>query len=544
MEEKKLLDRSESIARLNEKTDLWDLIIIGGGATGLGVAVDAATRGLSTLLLEQSDFAKGTSSRSTKLVHGGVRYLAQGDIGLVIDALRERGLLLRNAGHVVSQQSFVIPCFGLWDKLKYGIGLKLYDWLAGRFSFGSSRYLKQKEIIQYLPNLNGNKLKGGIEYFDGQFDDARLAVNLAQTSAIHGGVMLNYFPVRQLLKRNGKVNGVVATDLETGKEYTLYGKSVINATGVFVDDILQMDVKETKQMVRPSQGVHLVFEKSFLNSSSAVMIPKTADGRVLFAVPWQEHVLVGTTDTPLDKHSLEPRALEEEVQFILDTVGQYFSKAPGRKDVLSVFAGLRPLAAPDKDAGDSTKEISRDHKLMVSPSGLVTITGGKWTTYRKMAEETVNRAIETGGLKKTKSITRDLKIHGSVDAKSGTPLSTYGADEVNIRSLINNNPSLGKKLHDKFPYTEAQVIWAVRQEMARTVEDVLARRLRLLFLDAKAAAESAPRVAAILAEELHRDEEWKKKQVADFTTLANQYLLKEDSFNKTKPTNDKLHFVS
>jgi glycerol-3-phosphate dehydrogenase len=336
----------------------------------------------------------------------------------------------------------------------------------------------------------------------------------------------------------------MATDLETGKEYTLYGKSVINATGVFVDEILQMDEKETKQMVRPSQGVHLVFEKSFLNSTSAVMIPKTADGRVLFAVPWQEHVLVGTTDTPLDKHSLEPRALEEEVQFILDTVGQYFSKAPGRKDVLSVFAGLRPLAAPDKDAGDSTKEISRDHKLMVSPSGLVTITGGKWTTYRKMAEETVNKAIETGGLRKSKSVTRDLKIHGSFDAKSGTPLSAYGADEMNIRSLITNNPSLGKKIHDKFPYTEAQVIWAVRQEMARTVEDVLARRLRLLFLDAKAAAESAPRVAALLAEELHRDEEWKKKQVAEFTALANQYLLKEDTFNKTKPTNDKLYIVS
>jgi glycerol-3-phosphate dehydrogenase len=544
MEEEKLLDRGEAVRRLDEKTDDWDMIVIGGGATGLGVAVDAASRGLSTLLLEQSDFAKGTSSRSTKLVHGGVRYLAQGDIGLVYDALRERGRLLRNAGHVVSRQSFVIPCFGAWDKLKYGIGLRLYDWLAGRYSFGSSRYLKQKEITERLPNLDSNKLKGGIEYFDGQFDDARLAINLAQTSALHGGVMLNYFAVQRLLKHNGRISGLVATDLETGREHTVCGKSVVNATGVFVDEILRMDVKETKQLVRPSQGVHLVFEKSFLNSGSAVMIPKTADGRVLFAVPWQEHVLVGTTDTPLDKHSLEPRALEEEVQFILDTVGQYFSKAPGRKDVLSVFAGLRPLAAPDKDAGDSTKEISRDHKLMVSPSGLVTITGGKWTTYRKMAEETVNKAIETAGLKKAKSITRELKIHGSVEKKSNTFLAAYGTDEPNIRSLITNDPSLGKKIHDKFPYTEAQVAWAVRREMAITVEDVLARRLRLLFLDAKAAAECAPRVATLMAEELHRDEEWKKKQVADFTTLADQYLLKEDTFNKTKPTNDKLHIVS
>ena len=485
MEEKKLLDRSNNIRHLEENGSGWHLIIIGGGATGLGIAVDGASRGLKTLLLEQSDFAKGTSSRSTKLVHGGVRYLAQGDIGLVYDALRERGLLLKNAGHVVSRQSFVIPCFGLWDTLKYGIGLKLYDWLAGRFSFGSSRYLKQKEIIQYLPNLKEKKLKGGIEYFDGQFDDARLAVNLAQTSATAGGVLLNYFPVKQLLKVNGRVNGVIATDLETNKDYTLTGKVVINATGVFVDDVLQMDVKETKPLVRPSQGVHLVFEKSFLNSTSAVMIPKTADGRVLFAVPWQDHVLVGTTDTPLDKHSLEPRALEVEIQFILDTVGQYFSRAPRREDVLSVFAGLRPLAAPDKDA-DSTKEISRDHKLMVSASGLVTITGGKWTTYRKMAEETVNKAIEAGALPKRKSSTRDLKIHGSGNTSSKTFLAIYGTDENNIKALISNQPSLARKLHENFPYTEAQVIWAVRQEMARTVEDVLARRLRLLFLDAKA----------------------------------------------------------
>ena len=544
MEEKKLLDRSNNIRHLEENGSGWDLIIIGGGATGLGIAVDGASRGLKTLLLEQSDFAKGTSSRSTKLVHGGVRYLAQGDIGLVYDALRERGLLLKNAGHVVSRQSFVIPCFGLWDTLKYGIGLKLYDWLAGRFSFGSSRYLKQKEIIQYLPNLKEKKLKGGIEYFDGQFDDARLAVNLAQTSATAGGVLLNYFPVKQLLKVNGRVNGVIATDLEANKDYTLTGKVVINATGVFVDDVLQMDVKETKPLVRPSQGVHLVFEKSFLNSTSAVMIPKTADGRVLFAVPWQDHVLVGTTDTPLDKHSLEPRALEAEIQFILDTVGQYFSRAPRREDVLSVFAGLRPLAAPDKDA-DSTKEISRDHKLMVSASGLVTITGGKWTTYRKMAEETVNKAIEAGALPKRKSSTRDLKIHGSGNTSSKTFLAIYGTDENNIKALISNQPSLARKLHENFPYTEAQVIWAVRQEMARTVEDVLARRLRLLFLDAKAAAACAPRVAELLAQELHRDEEWKKKQLIDFVQLSSQYLLKEDIFNKNnQPTNDKLYSVS
>lgn len=358
-------------------------------------------------------------------------------------------------------------------------------------------------------------------------------------------MLLNYFPVRQLLKNDGKINGVVALDLEENKEYTIQAKVVINATGVFVDDILRMDVKETKPLVRPSQGVHLVFDKSFLNSSSAVMIPKTADGRVLFAVPWQDHVLVGTTDTPIEHHSLEPRALEIEIEFILDTVKQYFSKPPGKKDVLSVYAGLRPLAASDKNAGTSTKEISRDHKLMVSRSGLVTITGGKWTTYRKMAEETVNKAIEVGRLKKVPGNTQHLKIHGCNSSLTKTYLSVYGSDEQKIRSLILENPELGKVLHKKFPYTEVQVIWAVRQEMARTVEDVLARRLRLLFLDAKAAAEAAPRVAELLTQELHHDEEWKKKQIREFTEMTEQYLLKENPIaNSNQPTNDKLYSFS
>jgi len=544
MELIKLLDRNANIARLEGNTTGWDVLIIGGGATGLGIAVDAASRGYSTILLEQSDFAKGTSSRSTKLVHGGVRYLAQGNIGLVYDALRERGLLLKNAPHVVSRQSFIIPCFGIWDKIKYGIGLKVYDWLSGRFSLGRSRYISKQEMNEYLPNLDGKKLNGGVEYFDGQFDDARLAINLAQTSAEHGGVLLNYFPVRALSKTNGKVNGVVAVDLETNKEYRIQSKVVINATGVFVDEILKMDVKESRPLVRPSQGIHLVFEKSFLNSNSAVMIPKTADGRVLFAVPWQDHVLVGTTDTPLDKHSIEPLPLDIEIEFILKTIKEYFLTAPSRNDVLSVFAGLRPLAAPDNDES-STKEISRDHKLMISPSNLVTITGGKWTTYREMAEETVNKAIQIGELQRIKCRTREMKIHGSQVQSEKTFMSIYGSDEEGIVLLVKESPSLGTTIHKKFPNTEAQVIWAVRQEMARTVEDVLARRLRLLFLDARAAAESAPRVAELIAQELNYDEVWKNNQVKEFINLANQYLLKEDNFNKSnQATNDKLYSLT
>ncbi|SFP59893.1 glycerol-3-phosphate dehydrogenase [Parafilimonas terrae] len=527
-EENGLLNRKKALKRLEDQV-VWDIIVIGGGATGLGVAVDAASRGYSTLLLEQSDFAKGTSSRSTKLVHGGVRYLAQGNIKLVYDALRERGILMKNAPHIVKKQAFVIPCYSLWDKIKYLTGLKLYDWLSGRFSFGRSKYISKNKMTGIMPGIRQEKLVGGIEYYDGQFDDARLAINLAETSAANGGVTLNYFKVNQLLKENNKICGVIATDIETGKPYHIQSKTVINATGVFVDDILCLDTPGKKPIVQPSQGVHLVFDKSFLNSEAALMIPETADGRVLFAVPWHNHVLVGTTDTPLNKHTLEPRALEAEIDFILKTVRQYFSKAITRKDVLSVFAGLRPLAAPQKET-DSTKEISRDHKLMVSPSGLITITGGKWTTYRQMAEVTVNKAIEVGHLKKADCKTAALPIHGSatVTGNSDYSITVYGSDYKKIQALANEDHSLNNKIIEGFPYTWANAIWAVRHEMARTVEDVLARRLRLLFLDAAAALDAAPVVADLMAGELEKDASWKKEQLESFKILAANYLLKTD----------------
>jgi glycerol-3-phosphate dehydrogenase len=520
-----LLNREDAIKQLDKQTT-WDIIIIGGGATGLGVAVDAASRGYSTLLLEQSDFAKGTSSRSTKLVHGGVRYLAQGNISLVYGALRERGILLKNAPHIVKKQSFIIPCYSIWDKIKYLTGLKLYDWLSGKFSFGHSKYISKNKMAEIMPGIKSEKLIGSVKYYDGQFDDARLAVNLAQTCVANSGVVLNYFKVTRLLKKDNKVQGVVAVDAETGNEYSVQSKIVINATGVFVDDILRLDKPESKPIVQPSQGVHLVFHQSFLKSKAALMIPKTVDGRVLFAIPWHEHVLVGTTDTPLNKHVLEPRALEEEINFILKTVHQYFLEKPERKDVLSVFAGLRPLAAPQKETG-STKEIPREHKLMVSASGLVTITGGKWTTYRKMAEATVNKAIEVGGLKKVACTTAQLPIHGSENFESDIDYHTsvYGSDYKKINALMEADASLKHKIIDGFPYTWAEVIWAVRYEMARTVEDVLARRLRLLFLDAEAALRAAPRVAELMAGEMERDEEWKYAQLRSFRALAKNYLL-------------------
>lgn len=512
----------------NTATVVWDIIVIGGGATGLGVAMDAAQRGFRTLLLEQSDFAKGTSSRSTKLVHGGVRYLAQGDVGLVKEALHERGLLLANAPHLAHDQEFIIPYYKWWQGPFYGIGLKLYDFLSGRLSLGPSRVVGKQKVIDALPAIRREGLKGGIVYHDGQFDDARLAVNIAQTAAEKGAVLLNYFKVTDLTKtEDGKIHGVAATDLETGETYDLRAKIVINATGVFADDVLQMDKPGARPTIRPSQGVHLVLDASFLNSTSALMIPKTADGRVLFALPWHGKVLVGTTDTPLNNHSLEPQALETEVHFILETAGSYLQKAPTRSDVLSVYAGLRPLAAPQKDT-DSTKEISRSHKIITAASGLITITGGKWTTFRKMAEDTVDVAIASsgGGLAAVPCATEHLHIHGyTTAALAPAPLDVYGSDTNEINALIRSTPALAEQLHPRLPYIKAQVVWAVRQEMARTLDDVLSRRLRAILLDARAAIEMAPAVATILAAELGKDKAWEQQQLETFTAIAGNYLL-------------------
>jgi len=503
----------------------WDIIIIGGGATGLGTALDAVTRGLKTLLVEQSDFAKGTSSRSTKLVHGGVRYLAQGDIGLVRRALKERGLLQLNANHLVNKEAFTIPCYDWFSVAKYLTGLTLYDWLAGRFSFGKSKFFSKKETLKLMPGIKSKGLKGSVRYYDGKFDDARLAINIAQTAIEHGAKLCNYIKVTNLIKNDkGDIIGVEIIDILSGKLAKAKAKVVINATGVFVDDILHMNNPQSKKLVRPSQGVHIVLNKAFLKTDSALMIPKTSDGRVLFAVPWHEHLLVGTTDTPLDEHDLEPRALKQEVDFILNTAGEYFERAPLEKDILSVFSGLRPLAAPTNGDKNSTKEISRDHKLIVSAKGLITITGGKWTTYRSMAEETIDLAINHALLKATACRTHQLRIHGCSDSKGNHFLDLYGSDREEIEKLAVELPEFNQKLHPDFPDLEIQVVWAARYEMAKTVEDVLSRRLRILFIDALAAKKMAPRVAAILAVELRKDDNWALEEIKSFNNLADGYL--------------------
>jgi glycerol-3-phosphate dehydrogenase len=523
------MNRDNLLNQIRDNQHPWDVVVAGGGASGLGTALEAATRGYRTLLLEMADFSKGTSSRSTKLVHGGVRYLAQGDVFLVLEALRERGLLRKNAPHLVKNQSFVIPNYEWWGGPFYTIGLKLYDLMAGRLSLGLSVHISRKKTLEYLPNIKKDGLHGGVVYHDGQFDDSRLAVNMAQTIVDHGSVVLNYCKVTDLLKDNqGKVSGVKATDVESGEEYTIHAKSVVNATGVFADDILKMDEPDAPRRIMPSQGIHIVLDQKFLQSDYAIMIPKTSDGRVLFAVPWRGKVVVGTTDTKVNQPTLEPRALEKEIEFILNTAGQYLDKAPKRSDVKSIFAGLRPLAAP-KGAGKSTKEISRGHKVMVSSSGLVTLTGGKWTTYRKMGEDTIDRTIKVNGLEKKPSRTKNLPIHGYLEeVDRNNHLYVYGSDREAIEKLMEEEPELAERLDERLDFTKAEVVWAARNEMARNVDDVLARRVRALSMDARAAVDMAPEVARILARELGKDEQWQQEQVDRFNSIANGYFLEDN----------------
>lgn len=522
------MKRENQIMTISDTTIEWDVLVVGGGATGIGIALDAASRGFKTVLLEQSDFTKATSSRSTKLVHGGVRYLAQGDVFLVIDALHERGFMRKSAPHLVKDQRFIIGAYRWWEKVFYTVGLTMYDILAGRRSFGRSLPMRKKNVIRDIPGISEKGLRGGVVYHDGQFDDSRMGINLLQTAVEQGATVANYMKVTALIKNEeGQIVGAEAIDELSGQVYKIKARAVINATGIFVDDLMQMDAPEKEKIVRPSQGVHLVVDKSFLGGDTAIMIPKTSDGRVMFGVPWHDKVVLGTTDTPMNEFVLEPKALEEEVDFILKTSGQYLKKQPKREDVLSVFAGLRPLAAPKKTTdGKKTKEISRSHKIVTSPSGLITITGGKWTTYRDMAEDAVNRAISVCGLTNVPCKTENIKIHGYQEKVDRSNFAyVYGSDYPKIREIEKEAVGNAEKLHPDYDYTVAEVIWAVREEMAMTLDDVLSRRLRITFLDARVAIAIAPRVASIMMNEMVLTEEWKNQQIHDFLLLAKNYLL-------------------
>jgi glycerol-3-phosphate dehydrogenase len=519
------MNRDTMLRRLAGRDEPWDMVIIGGGATGVGIAVDAASRGYDVVLLEQSDIGKGTSSRSTKLVHGGVRYLQQGNIPLVMEALKERGILRQNAPHLVHDLPFVVPNYKWWEAPFYGIGMKVYDALAFRYGFGPSQNLSLEETIERIPTIETEGLRGGVIYHDGQFDDARLLIHLAETAAEQGAVLVNYMPVHGLSHGDdGFLNGVVATDLETNSEIAVQARLVINATGAFSDAVRTLDDSEARPMIRPSQGVHIVLPRRFLPGDSAIMVPHTDDGRVLFAIPWLDRVLVGTTDTPIPDVTLEPVPLEEEIDFLLEHAVRYLTQDPTRADVLSVYAGIRPLVAAS-DAKD-TAEISREHSIVVSATGLVTVAGGKWTTYRKMAEDAVDHAATLAGLEPVDCVTKDLNIHGyHTNADRFGRLHPYGSDAVEIEALAEQNPTWRERVHPELELTVAEVVWFVRAEMARTVDDVLARRSRSLLLDARAAAKAAPAVAAILSRELGKDEGWAEAQVGAFRAVASQYIL-------------------
>lgn len=521
------MQRSQVIKHLELNPDQeWDVVIIGGGASGLGAGVDAASRGYKVLLVEQHDFAKATSSRSTKLIHGGVRYLAQGDINLVLEALRERGLMMKNAPHLVNSQAFIIPNYDWWGGTFYTAGLKIYDMMAGELGLGPSIHIDKEATMRNIPALQEEGLRGGVIYHDGQFDDSRFAINLAQTITDNRGSVINYMKVTGLLKNEGGlVEGVETVDQETGNTYNVKARIVVNATGVFVDQVNLLDDPGAKPLVALSQGVHLVLDSSFLQSEYAIMIPGTSDGRVLFAVPWHGKVIVGTTDTPVKECSLEPRALQQEIDFILDTAGQYLTKQPTRADVKSVYAGLRPLAAP-QDENEETKEISRGHKIMVSDSGMIIVIGGKWTIYRKIGEDVIDKAIQTGGLDERRCETRNMPVHGYVKkVDRNDHLYVFGSDIPAIKAMLSANPELDTQLDERLPYKKVEVIWGVREEMARTVEDILARRTRALFLDAAASIAMAPGVAHLMAEELGYNNAWENQQVEEYTRLAQGYLL-------------------
>jgi len=519
------MNRAEMLGRATARQEPWDMVIVGGGAVGMGVAVDAASRGYEVLLVEQHDFGKGTSSRSTKLVHGGVRYLEQGAVSLVMEALKERGLLRQNAPHLVTDLAFVVPNYEWWEAPFYGVGLKVYDLLAGRYGFGRSEVLSKDETLARLPTIKTDGLRGGVIYYDGQFDDARLLINLAATAVEQGALTLNYTPATAFSHgADGFIDGIVAKDLESGREFRAQARVVINAAGPQADRVRRLAHADAAPLMAPSQGIHLVFDGSFLEGGTAIMVPHTTDGRVMFAIPWHGHTLVGTTDTAISDVPLEPRPHEDEIEFILETAGRYLQRPITRADVLCVFVGIRPLVR--SGSGANTASLSRDHTIHIDPSGLLTVVGGKWTTYRHMAEDTVDNAAMLAQLPEKPCVTRSLNVHGfHRQAQNFGALSVYGSDALLLQDLIRAEPALASPLHPALSYCGAEVVWAARAEMARTVEDVLARRTRALFLNARAAIEVAPATARLLARELDRDGAWQAQQVDEFRTLAQGYLV-------------------
>lgn len=517
------MKRNEMLAKL-EDTKIWDIIIIGGGATGTGIAVDAASRGYKTLLLEKNDFSSGTSSRSTKLIHGGVRYLQQGNISLVMEALKERGILRRNAPHLVKNLKFIVPVYDWWEGPFYGIGLKLYDMLAGKEGLGDSERISKEETIRLIPNIEQSGLRGGVIYYDGQFDDSRLVVNLVRTAAEQSAVLLNYFPVNAFIKESGFLKGVAAIDKESSKEYIIKGKVIINAGGPFSDLIRQLDEPDCRNLIKPSQGTHIVLDGSFLSGSDAIMVPHTDDGRLFFAIPWHNNVLVGTTDTNLKGDIFSPIPDSCEIDFLLNHAARYLDKDPQKIDIKSVFAGVRPLVTDPNE--EKTAEISREHIVTISHSGLISIAGGKWTTYRKMAEEVLEKAIMIGELEKTKCTTENLQLHGFHNhSEIFRHHSFYGSDAIEIENFSNSMKTDDELLSSEFNLYASELLWSIRNEMIVNIDDFLARRRRILFLNVFEADKMAERIAEIMKNELNQTEDWKNEQIKNYFIMSKKFQV-------------------
>ena len=490
------MNRSSNIKLLNNNKK-FDFIVIGGGASGLGCALDASSRGYSVILLEKFDFCKGTSSRSTKLIHGGVRYLEKGQISLVYEALKERDVLIKNAPHLVKQIGFLIPVYNYFLKFYYFFGLKIYDFISGNLSFEKSRTVNRESAIKLVPNVDKEKLKGGVVYFDGQFDDSRLGIDIALTSEINNAVLINYMSVESLIKENGKIKGVIAHDSVNNNNFSINSDNVINATGVFSRSIMELDSNKLKTVIRPSQGVHLVVDKCFLNGNFGILVPKTSDGRVLFAVPWLDHVIIGTTDTVIDNPSFNPESTQEEINFILENIKNYLEVYPLKEDIKSVFVGLRPLVA--NNSSSKSKDLSRKHKIIVCESGMVSIIGGKWTTYRRMAENVIDLTLKKTKLPFVNSKTSDLKIKN-------------GLSDIDFSK---------KSLSDDFFLSKEMIIHYVNNEMALNLDDIMSRRSRCLFLNIKESIRIAPMVAKIMSNELSKDKVWINIQLKSFYKLTN-----------------------
>ncbi|KAH8283525.1 hypothetical protein KR018_004947, partial [Drosophila ironensis] len=522
----------------------FDVLIIGGGATGAGCALDSVTRGLKTALVEQDDFASGTSSRSTKLIHGGVRYLQKAILGLdfeqyrmVKEALQERATMLESAPHLTHALPIMLPVYTWWQVPYYWVGIKCYDLVAGDRNVKSSYYLSKKDALELFPMLKKDKLCGAIVYYDGQQDDARMCLAVALTAARYGATVCNHVEVKELLKKDdgsGKqvLCGAKVKDHISGKEFTVKAKCIINAAGPFTDNIRKMDDPITKNICSPSSGVHIVLPGYYSPDQMGLLDPSTSDGRVIFFLPWKGHTIAGTTDVPC-KVNRTPIPTGKEIQFILNEVRKYLDMEVRSGDVLSAWSGIRPLVSdPNKH---DTQSLARNHIVHVSPSNLVTIAGGKWTTYRVMAEHTIDAAIKACDLtpKHRHTMTTSLKIEG---AQGWTPTmyirlvqdcglecevaqhlaKSYGDRAFAVSKMASLTgkrwPIIGNRIHPEFPYIDAEIRYGVR-EYACTAVDMIARRLRLAFLNVQAAQEALPLIVDIMGEELNWSKDKKERQI-------------------------------